>query len=103
MVEHTHGPWSVFSPASAVWPGIESERGASVVIYGRDEEDAGIRGDSSEEVAANAALIAAAPELLAALRAVVARYGPSVTYLPEEGAWGLALAAITKAEGGQDG
>jgi hypothetical protein len=44
MSEHSRGPWGVFVPSSAAYPGIESPDG-SVVIWGREcDDDGGVRG-----------------------------------------------------------
>lgn len=68
---HTPGPWSIFGEPDDA-PGIEAEDvGHSVVIYGNagDPGDGcGVHGRTSEEVWANARLIAAAPLLLEALQ-----------------------------------
>lgn len=87
------GPWKVvYCDDGTVWVQDSSAEGLVVCDIPGDMET--IEGREL----ANADLIAAAPELLAALKAVVQRYGPSVTFLPETGAWGMALAAINKAE-----
>src|SRR4051812_36867053 len=74
---HTPGPWYVYN--SKRWfPGIESDGcGVSIVIFNeedpKDERDAmrdryagGVQGRTRAECAANARLIAAAPDLLEA-------------------------------------
>lgn len=71
--KHTPGPWSVFTGlggSSYIFPGIESEAsGCSVIIFGeKDGDESGVRGRSPDEARANARLIAAAPDLLEALR-----------------------------------
>lgn len=70
MSKHTPGPWRVFSEGRKN-PGIEA-KSSTIVLYGDDDEDCGIRGEDSEEQLANARLIAAAPELLEALKELVA-------------------------------
>lgn len=64
---HTKGPWEV-KCESAEWPGIEAQK-LSIVVFGWPEEQtAGIRGATLEEAHANAKLMAAAPDLLEALK-----------------------------------
>jgi hypothetical protein len=66
--EHTPGPWEVF-PGERFHPGIEGMDGKiSVVIYADQDEDYGVHGRTPEEALANAHLIAAAPDLLAACK-----------------------------------
>jgi hypothetical protein len=87
MAEHTPGPWK---RTSDKWAVIVAE-GRYISIEGRTED----------EVYANTALVSAAPELLAALKAVTfcADVGNGVfRNLTEENAE-RALAAIAKAEG----
>lgn len=63
-VKHTPGPWMV-EPGNggAIYPGIEAPE-FSVVVFGDDNDDGGVRGRNPVETLANAHLIAAAPELL---------------------------------------
>lgn len=82
MSAHTPGPWSVGGPTEyinqvAIDPAIG-------VVYG-----------AGHERAANARLIAAAPDLLKALRACVEAEQP----MQQAAATELARAAIDKAEG----
>lgn len=65
--KHTPGPWKVFNSKYAYRPGIEAEE-FSVVIFGEISESCGVDGRTEDEKEANAKLIAAAPELLEALR-----------------------------------
>ena len=92
MSAHTPGPWHVegqyvFSPPVASNP---------ICATGRH------LGQAIEEVEANARLIAAAPDLLGALRFILAFYEPGQRHLDTE-AWkqaeGGARAAVAKAEG----
>jgi hypothetical protein len=63
---HTKGPWTVFTPSQAgVTYGISGDDGTAVVFWGEDIND----GINKIE---DARLIAAAPELLEALRGYVA-------------------------------
>lgn len=72
MTEHTPGPWAVFSPGDEAWPGIEAtDLSVSIAVFEDQESgDAGIQGRTREEAIANARLIAAAPDLLRALKAL---------------------------------
>lgn len=74
MAQHTPGPWTVFSPGDEAWPGIEApEVGTSIAVFeNKESEYAGIQGRNREEALANARLIAAAPDMLAALEALTA-------------------------------
>lgn len=64
--KHTPGPWeSMQNDPVMVRPGIEAPAlNFSVVLFGADDDDGGIRGRTPEEERANARLIAAAPDLL---------------------------------------
>lgn len=70
--KHTPGPWVVFDSGDK--PGIDQGNGVSIVQWGLESCDSGINCRSEadpqtarEERMANAHLIAAAPDLLAAL------------------------------------
>ena len=100
---HTPGPWVVEATRSALWVGPKkafSDKVADVVVC----VDCGpeYRTDFNTTAAANARLIAASPELLGALRFILAFYEPGQTYLDTE-AWKVAEAsarrAVAKAEG----
>lgn len=67
--KHTPGPWAVYDGKDVDFPGIEAQNG-TVVIFGatRQGDDGGVRG-----LPGNANLIAAAPELLEALQAIIQR------------------------------
>lgn len=59
-MNHTPGPWKVFD--AGIRYGIDSENGLSIIAYSADEkDDSGVWGDTTEEMKANAQLIAAAP------------------------------------------
>ncbi len=82
----TPGPWVVFPGHN---PGIQAPSG-TIVTYGNCGESCGIHGKNQE---ADARLIAAAPELLEALKAVVAIADRKTVE------FNAARAAIAKAEG----
>jgi hypothetical protein len=101
MSKHTPGPWDVVEWGSR-W-GVEATiEGYSVVVFGTDDDDAGVNGRDDDEMRANTRLIAAAPELLAALRDLqnIASGVPAIERNPRFAeARRAALAAIAKAEG----
>ena len=72
MNNHTPGPWRVIAPRDD-YAGIDAET-CGIILFGyKDEKDfSGIRGMSAAEAVANAALIAAAPDMLEALQSVAA-------------------------------
>ena len=90
---HTPGPWKASQGLPSIGWHVGMPGRWRLIVVGRDERDEGM---SDEELRANARLIAAAPELLEALRHLVAR-------VIENGGTGdlidSALAAIAKAEG----
>ena len=95
---HTLGPWSVCNGMTDLdWPGIEG-RGCSIVIFGNNNDDGGVRGATRKEAAANARLIAASPDLLVALEDLCAAY--AACNGKDHPAYKQARAAIAKAEGG---
>jgi hypothetical protein len=69
VAAHTPAPWTVYKETDE-YPGIEGHTG-TVIVWGDGEDDCGIRGDTHAERVANARLIAAAPDLYAALRGLV--------------------------------
>lgn len=96
--QHTPGPWALASSGANCFT-VHADDSASIVAYtmprfkvskGHAEPTS-----PSEEDWANARLIAAAPELLEALEAIVAESDK----LPEH-QFQLAVAAIAKAKGG---
>lgn len=116
MAEHTPGPWSVsdrYEDSSDVLDpnGFEIAGVASTAILDDYSEKLGIPHwsrmpgksyieRSDEERLANAALIAAAPDLLAACKgAATFRLTPETTYLNARAVMDLLDAAIAKAEG----
>lgn len=63
----TPGKWSVYEvERETYWPGIDAGR-TSIVVWGDQQENNGVQGDTLEEAKANAQLIAAAPDLYEAL------------------------------------
>jgi hypothetical protein len=95
MTKHTPGPWA----------GMETMTGALSINVSPQVPIGTVGGAGrhlGEETArANARLIAAAPDMLAALRAMVAFVatdGPAFSMIPEE-TWNAARYAITKAQG----
>lgn len=57
--EFTPGPWSVYDVGE--FPGVDSDSGESIIVWGDNGDESGVRG------MANAHLISAAPELYEAL------------------------------------
>lgn len=88
--KHTPGPWVIYD--AGIWPGIDGQTG-TVIIFGIDGEEAGVKGDGRDDAMANARLIAAAPELLAALIKIVKDWDGEPEDVHE------AALAITKATG----
>lgn len=85
---HTPGPWHVHG--GEIGPSPDETIAVVCALSGND-------GDMEEE--ANARLIAAAPDLLAALEAVVTTGGWDNLDTGGRGTHGAALAAIAKAKG----
>lgn len=109
MITPTPGPWRVRGQQHDDWGMIRGADGfpvASTCMLARytEEEATAARGagTSPPTVEANAYLVAAAPELLSALRFILAFYDPGQKVLDTE-AWKRAeaagRAAVTKAEG----
>ena len=95
---HTPGPWAIIADV----PGHEI--GYRAIAAVEDGELAETICNPSPMGAANAALIAAAPDLLAALQALVEEYEPNIKTFalnaPRKARWERAIAAIAKATGG---
>ena len=76
MSKHTPGPWSIFTDEKHKHnAGIEAD-GFSIICIGYPDETlamdvSGVHGRTEEETQANARLIAAAPDLLEALEAIM--------------------------------
>lgn len=102
-MSHTPGEWRPY--LSQDRPGIEvtlgDGSGVSVIVYGTKDEDdwSGIRGRDDEEAVANAHLISAAPDLLAALKALCAAIDSYDFDGNATGECETARSAIAKAEG----
>lgn len=97
----TPGPWRIFGANRYECPGIDAES-TSIIVFGRrfdQNQNCGVQGNTLEECQANARLIAAAPELLEALKRAV-----EWMEAPDESAFSdqdlnAARAAIAKALG----
>lgn len=85
--KHTPGPWQVLPPKEGQ-PSITIAIPSNDAVY--------VAGSTKE---ANARLIAAAPELLEALEAMVEMYGPRGSNIIWDGPIPLAQEAINKARG----
>ena len=103
--KHTPGPWEVswdkYGKESEIHGKSELNDGPICIIPHDDVTESG-----AEEQLANARLIAAAPELLEALKALIENVGSCICYDQSEGeclakAWKMAAVAIAKAEGEQ--
>ena len=101
--KHTPGPWIIregdFGESEFV---ITTEARQELGIVSICEINVYFDGDIGAEQKANARLIAAAPELLAALNEIAAwGDGEAGPHMDEPGAACIARAAIAKATGGQ--
>lgn len=104
MSAHTPGPWNVGAIANDLmagkpggrFHGIDSENHGALAVVVTQMEDDYPPGSSCERLMANARLIAAAPELLAALQELLDIEGPQ----PGTSEWAMkASAAVSKATG----
>ncbi len=96
-MSHTPGPWTDISDkpkCKGKWPPM-----AMVKAGGRSAIDCTDSGDSPSQDRANARLIAAAPDLLAALKLYVEKFEQDFGVKSAELALPEAIAAIAKAEG----
>ena len=95
QVQHTLGPWAHgFDSLNATWNVMDADARMYTTVKPRGNR-------APAEVEANARLIASAPDLLAALEAVV-ETGPSDTLGIDQAytaAWDNAYAAIRRARG----
>jgi hypothetical protein len=99
---HTPGPWRVdvpFGIPTVIAPYFPKGATCVAVVYGDNKAlMARVPGGNDADVVANAHLIAAAPELLWALKLVVTCFPTAIAVLREEDRARL-TAAIEKAEG----
>ncbi len=100
--KHTPGPWE-FGPnhSSTGLAGQLVVRPAGEFPHGEWVADVGSMYDDHRE--ANARLIAAAPDLLAALIAITTTRCDGIDITPINDAWDMATAAIAKATGQEEG
>jgi hypothetical protein len=94
--KHTPEPWNLFNRGQETFPGIESEGGFSVVIWGDEDDDAGVRGDTHDKALANAKRIVscvnkcaginpeAVPEMVKALERAVSQMSSDATCIDGE-------------------
>jgi hypothetical protein len=87
----TPGPWKVFDTPSGKIVGIGTEDGTGVTDRGF-----GVWGMDSEEAAATAALIAAAPDLFEALSEILSYSGGAANALEDPYVMERAHAALSK-------
>ena len=102
--KHTPGPWSLERAESnrVMHFDDDSQTHYRHVAYCGSDWDTGRTGERDKEDTANARLIASAPDLLAALKALHAAIdipGAAKPTAAERAAWSLAGDAIAKAEG----
>jgi len=93
---HTPGPWEAAERGD-----YADFDGDSRVILGDDRRIAVVQDSGSIEDAANARLIAAAPDMLEALHTLIINNRMGVTGQLARAGWAKARAAISKAEGPQ--
>jgi hypothetical protein len=100
MATHTPGPWAADDDLPEIYSTVDQHsRGYLAVVRGNDSRNKPLPAD---EVRANARLIAAAPELLAALKEVAEGCESRLRKGKDAGDLNtlrLCRAAITKAEG----
>lgn len=98
--KHTPGPWY----AVASWVEHEDDDVADICTCDPAAIGQEHLGRSTDEIYANVRLIAAAPELLASLQALINEYEPNRKVFaynaPRKEMWERAVAAIAKATGG---
>jgi len=98
---HTPGPWAIYDERRVFARGLVCECRVPLENDPEDDEwDSPEVAAAEAEAAANARLIAAAPDLLAACRAMAACCGPAETWNGEtNAALRMIEAAVAKAEG----
>jgi hypothetical protein len=102
-MSHTPGPWR-HAPTGPTMRGYSQPFGVASVDYGPAFLVCGCFGDikgGPDEAEANARLIAAAPELLAALKECAERLQPHIKHTEDLVAHMSAVKAIAKATGEQ--
>lgn len=99
MSEHTPGPWKVNLSTPA--DGFECYWITACPVSNQERELATVTGPHNANNGANAHLIAAAPDLLAALKQMVADYGDVPEPYDSDGqaVISAARAAVAKADG----
>ena len=106
---HTHGPWTVWSRIdryAAAGEKLPHGTASYIIKAAKDRTIARITHAPgiADVQAADARLIAAAPDLLAALQALVEDYEPNLKAFalnaPRKAKWESAVAAIARATGG---
>lgn len=97
--KHTPGPWALGQPGAEQFEGVLVPDGKRV-IWAPDGMEVALARDRGGETRANARLVAAAPELLEALRELLDRlYDPTPCAWKASAHYSAARAAIAKAEG----
>lgn len=89
MSDHTQGPWEVYYSQVGHAPWVRAKTGEHITSIDSDRED---------EIEGNARLVAEAPRMLAALKAIANGLGKELT---AEQVLEIAWATIAKAEGKQ--
>lgn len=95
MTKHTPGPWEVFK--SGTFWGVDAGR-KSIIVWGDADEEMGVQGTTVEQAHANALLIAAAPEMLEALKGFVKSWSEGTFLLQGAEHMKACRDAIEKAE-----
>ena len=93
MNKHTPGPWKAFNARAAIY--VRQVNGLQITVSTLDV-DPWSSGEVQARIEANARLIAACPDLLAAIRELLDMVTDNRTHGPEIN---RAVAAIAKAEG----
>lgn len=102
MIKHTPGPWiAASSPSSVVgWPIVGQEgRAICAITWPRYMQRSAVSEEFYQECAANARLIAAAPALYEALKAMVNRWEPEPDGYADRRMWEDACAALSSVRG----
>lgn len=109
MARHTPRPWRIEDGTTLIWGNCDPDDLGSYgmgypIMNGQQPRSWRRDHPTDDEIEANCRLVAAAPDLLAACRALLDNYGPPATIanIVEYPAWHpitKARAAIAKAEG----